>query len=61
MSHNLDTSPEFYGTIITTRTYEDRIDTLANMRAANPGDDHDRALLDRLDVRLAPTPVLDER
>ena len=33
-NHNLDTSPEFYGTIITTRTYEDRLDTLANVRAA---------------------------
>jgi biotin synthase len=27
-NHNLDTSPEFYGAIITTRTYEDRLDTL---------------------------------
>jgi biotin synthase len=33
-NHNLDTSPEFYGTIITTRTYEDRLDTLANVRSA---------------------------
>ncbi len=33
-NHNLDTSPEFYGTIITTRTYEDRIETLANCRTA---------------------------
>ena len=33
-NHNLDTSPEFYGTIITTRTYDDRLDTLANVRAA---------------------------
>ena len=33
-NHNLDTSPEFYGTIITTRTYEDRLDTLANVRAS---------------------------
>jgi biotin synthase len=33
-NHNLDTSPEFYGSIITTRTYEDRLDTLANVRAA---------------------------
>ncbi len=31
-NHNLDTSPEFYGTVITTRTYEDRLDTLANVR-----------------------------
>jgi len=33
-NHNLDTSPEFYGTIITTRTYQDRLDTLAAVRAA---------------------------
>ncbi len=26
--HNLDTSPEFYGNIITTRTYQERLDTL---------------------------------
>jgi biotin synthase len=33
-NHNLDTSPEFYGEIITTRTYEDRLRTLANVREA---------------------------
>ncbi len=33
-NHNLDTSPEFYGTIITTRTYDDRLDTLAACREA---------------------------
>ncbi|MGF1605853.1 MAG: biotin synthase BioB [Rhodothalassiaceae bacterium] len=33
-NHNLDTSPEFYGKIITTRTYQDRLDTLAAVRAA---------------------------
>ncbi len=33
-NHNLDTAPEFYGEIITTRTYEDRLDTLANVRSA---------------------------
>jgi biotin synthase len=33
-NHNLDTSPEFYGAIITTRTYQDRLDTLAHVRAA---------------------------
>ncbi len=33
-NHNLDTSPEFYGEVITTRTYEDRLETLANVRAA---------------------------
>ena len=33
-NHNLDTSPEFYGKIITTRTYQDRLDTLENVRKA---------------------------
>jgi len=33
-NHNLDTSPEYYGEIITTRTYQDRLDTLAEVRAA---------------------------
>lgn len=33
-NHNLDTSPEFYGRIITTRTYQDRLDTLAAVRRA---------------------------
>jgi biotin synthase len=33
-NHNLDTSPEFYGDIITTRTYQDRLETLANVREA---------------------------
>jgi biotin synthase len=33
-NHNLDTSPEFYGEIITTRTYDERLDTLARVRAA---------------------------
>lgn len=33
-NHNLDTSPEHYGEIITTRTYQDRLDTLSNVRAA---------------------------
>ncbi len=31
-NHNLDTSPEFYGKIITTRTFQDRLDTLHNVR-----------------------------
>lgn len=31
-NHNLDTSPEFYGEVITTRTYDDRLETLANVR-----------------------------
>jgi biotin synthase len=33
-NHNLDTSPDFYGKIITTRTYQDRLDTLEHVRAA---------------------------
>lgn len=33
-NHNLDTSPEFYDKIITTRTYQDRLDTLSHVRAA---------------------------
>lgn len=33
-NHNLDTSPEFYGEIITTRAYRDRLDTLARVRDA---------------------------
>jgi biotin synthase len=33
-NHNLDTSPEFYGEIITTRTYEDRLTTLDHVRGA---------------------------
>ena len=33
-NHNLDTSPEIYGDIITTRTYQERLDTLAEVRAA---------------------------
>jgi biotin synthase len=33
-NHNLDTSPDHYGRIITTRTYDDRLQTLQNVRAA---------------------------
>jgi biotin synthase len=33
-NHNLDTSPEFYGTIISTRLYQDRLDTIAAVRKA---------------------------
>lgn len=33
-NHNLDTSPEFYGQIITTRTYDERLATLQRVRAA---------------------------
>ena len=31
-NHNLDTAPEFYGEVIQTRDYQDRLDTLANVR-----------------------------
>ena len=31
-NHNLDTSPEFYGQIVTTRTYDDRLNTLSHVR-----------------------------
>ncbi|WP_318456818.1 biotin synthase BioB [Photobacterium leiognathi] len=33
-NHNLDTSPEYYGNIITTRTYQERLDTLSHVRDA---------------------------
>ncbi|MBO1324146.1 biotin synthase BioB [Acetobacter sp. TBRC 12305] len=33
-NHNLDTSPDYYGEIITTRTYQDRLDTLGSVRDA---------------------------
>jgi biotin synthase len=33
-NHNLDTSPEYYGAIISTRTYQDRLDTLGRVRDA---------------------------
>ena len=33
-NHNLDTSPEYYGDIITTRKYQDRLDTLGHVREA---------------------------
>jgi biotin synthase len=33
-NHNLDTSPEFYGNVITTRTFQDRLDTLEAVREA---------------------------
>jgi biotin synthase len=33
-NHNLDTSPEHYGAVITTRTYQDRLDTLERVRSA---------------------------
>ncbi len=33
-NHNLDTSPEFYGEVITTRTYEDRLNTIGHVQTA---------------------------
>jgi biotin synthase len=33
-NHNLDTSPEYYGSIISTRTYQDRLETLGHVREA---------------------------
>jgi biotin synthase len=33
-NHNLDTSPDYYGDIITTRTYQERLDTLSHVREA---------------------------
>ncbi len=33
-NHNLDTSPEYYGTVVSTRTYDDRLETLAHCREA---------------------------
>lgn len=33
-NHNLDTSPEFYGSIITTRSYQERLDTISKVRDA---------------------------
>lgn len=33
-NHNIDTSPEFYGQVISTRTFNDRLDTLAQVRKA---------------------------
>lgn len=33
-NHNLDTSPEYYGTVVSTRTYDDRLETLGRARQA---------------------------
>jgi biotin synthase len=33
-NHNLDTAPEFYGEVITTRAYQDRLNTLDSVRSA---------------------------
>ena len=34
-NHNIDTSPDYYETIITTRTFQDRLDTIENVRQTN--------------------------
>ncbi len=34
-NHNLDTSPEYYDSVITTRTYQERLDTIAAVRTTN--------------------------
>ena len=66
-NHNLDTSPEFYGEIITTRDYESRLETLGHVRAAGIGlcvggiigmgeNDHDRARMLEILANLDPHP-----
>jgi len=66
-NHNLDTSPDFYGDIISTRTYQDRLDTLGRVRDAGihvccggivgMGEDtHDRAGLIAQLANLDPYP-----
>src|SRR5256885_4406946 len=66
-NHNLDTSAEYYARIITTRTYQDRLDTLAAVRAAGlkgccggiigmGGSSADRAGLLRTPAKLPPPP-----
>ena len=66
-NHNLDTSPEFYGQIITTRVYDDRLKTIAHVRQAGitvccggilgmgESDDDRISLLEQL-ARLNPHP-----
>ncbi len=66
-NHNLDTSPEFYGEIVSTRTYQERLDTLATVRAAGINlccggiigmgeKEHDRASLLRILSEMNPHP-----
>lgn len=66
-NHNLDTSPEFYGEIITTRTYQDRLDTLESVRKygvdvcsggiIGMGESfHDRARMLQILANLCPQP-----
>ncbi len=66
-NHNLDTSPEFYNQIITTRTYQDRIDTISCVRKADitvcsggiigmGESDHDRASMLQVLSSMDPHP-----
>ncbi|MEM7619287.1 MAG: biotin synthase BioB [Pseudomonadota bacterium] len=66
-NHNLDTSPEFYDKIITTRTYQDRLDTLEHVRKAGIGlctggiigmgeTTHDRASMLQVLASMTPHP-----
>ena len=53
-NHNLDTSPEFYAEVITTRTYQDRLDTLGRVRVQGKSREQARSLLaDALAVQEA--------
>ena len=71
-NHNLDTSEEYYSKVVTTRTYQDRLDTIKNVRNANIkvccggilglGEDHDDRLkllnvLANLDVQPESVPI----
>ena len=66
-NHNLDTSPEFYSEVITTRSYQDRLDTLNDVREAGisvcsggiigMGESlHDRARMLQMLANMAPHP-----
>lgn len=71
-NHNLDTSEEYYSKVVTTRTYQDRLDTIKNVRNANIkvccggilglGESHDDRLkllnvLANLDVQPESVPI----
>ena len=71
-NHNLDTSEEYYSKVVTTRTYQDRLDTIKNVRNANIkvccggilglGENHDDRLkllnvLANLDVQPESVPI----
>ena len=66
-NHNIDTSPEYYDQIISTRTYEDRLNTLQNVRNAGIGlctggiigmgeTEHDRASMLQVLATMTPHP-----